>query len=191
MINNIRIKQNKKETSLWEVKVIDKVRAFTDKAFPDEKKRAIAIFKKKHRDEIINASSPKDVAIFFFYHFLLEHKLPNGMTQMAFALSKGKNFFTEKEKAMIYNFICSENSFFEVKNISKNKKDYLLLNIIDNKEYLVKTIDFRGKLNISDFIVARIVKKLNGDYFFCGPSNSYDKEEGQKMKDDILKKTSL
>jgi hypothetical protein len=83
----------------------------------------------------------------------------------------------------------SKYSFFEVKGISNNRKDFLLSNVTTNNEFLVKTLDLKGpKIKVGDFFTARIVKKLDGEYFFYGLMNSYDKDEGLKIKNDILKK---
>lgn len=91
------IKEEKKEEFPPEVKLINKVRSFVDKAFSNEKKRAMVIFKKQHRKDIKAFNSPKYTAVYFFSWFLLDHRLPNNMTQMAFALSDGCKYFSKNE----------------------------------------------------------------------------------------------
>ncbi|MBI2671796.1 hypothetical protein HYX16_02585, partial [Candidatus Woesearchaeota archaeon] len=76
----------------------------------------------------------------------------------------------------------------EIKYISRNRKDYLIQNVLDDRKYLVKTIDFPSKLIIGDFISALIIKKLDDNYFFYGLVISFSRENGLKIKKDFLKK---
>ncbi len=178
---------NKSKKEPLEVLLIDKVRAFVDASFPKEKSRAISAFKNKYRKEITN-KPPERIAMHFFIWFLLEHRLSNGMTQMVFALSNKNNFFSKKETEIILNFISSINSLFEVKRVSHNRKRYVVSNVIDNEEYLIKTIDFKGRLKVGDFIFARIVKKFDEGYFFFGEATSYNAKDGLNIKNNFLKK---
>ena len=89
---------------------------------------------------------------------------------------------------MIGNFLAFKKTLFEIKYISRNRKDYLIQDVLDDRKYLVKTIDFPSKLIIGDFINALIIKRLDDNYFFYGLVTSFSRENGLEIKKDFLKK---
>ena len=103
---------------------------------------------------------------------------------MELAYSFPLDFFTNKDREIIRNFIEHKTSLFEFK--SKDGKDILLEDSVSGKMFLVKTIDFPDVLENGDFLKATLVKKIDGDYFFYGNVSTYAKEDGLKMNNFIL-----
>lgn len=177
------------EMTPWETALINKISLFTELSFPDEEEKALKKYEKDCSEEIKVIDSKIDFARGFHAWFLLEYRLPNGKTPMEFIYSREDlpKLFSKREIKMITNFLAFKQSLFEVKKISKNKKDFKLENVIDNKEHFVETIDFPAKLKIGEFIVACIVEKLNKKCFFYGNVACYGKKEGLKIKEEIIK----
>ncbi|MDP4039275.1 MAG: hypothetical protein Q8P57_01735 [Candidatus Pacearchaeota archaeon] len=169
-----------------EVKLIEKVCLLILGMFPEEEEKAYEKYILENKNKLDKMKSDIDFERGFQEWFLLEYRLPNGVTPMELAFSQSK-LFNKKEMSMIGNFLVNVNSLFEVKKISENRKDYVLENTMDNQEYIVETIDFPDILKEGDFINSILVKKNLGNFFFYGNVATYSEKEGQKMKDFILK----
>ena len=177
------------EAKLCKVTLIEKISILAGISFPDEDEKAFEKFQEENKKEIEIMQSEIDFNRAFQAWFLLEYRLPNGKTPMEFVFSRRDldKLFSKKEISMIGNLLAHIQSLFEIKKISKNKKNYTIENVLDNKSYIIKTIDFPAKLNMGDLISATIVQKLEGDYFFYGNVATYSKKEGQRMKNFMLK----
>lgn len=168
-----------------EVEVINKVVDFVMHMHPDETKRAL-----KEYDSSQEAKITKDDRSYqrgFLSWFLLQKRLRNEITPIELAYLFPLDYFTKKEKLIIKNFMNSINSLFQVKDISGNKKDFILVNMWDRKKYKVKTIDFPDILKKKDYIRALIVKKVEGDYFFYGNVWTYEENDALSIKEEFIK----
>jgi len=173
----------------WESNLINKIFLLVDTGFHDEEEKAIESFNIAYKNEIEIMSSEADINRSFQAWYLLKYQLLNGKTPIEFVFSRGdlEKLFSKKERDMIGNFLGYIESLFEIKKISENKKNFTIENVLDNKEYVIKTIDFPEVLKEGDFIRIIIVKKIEGYYFFFGNVATFSKKEGEKMKKSILK----
>ena len=173
----------------FEVSLIEKILTLVSLYFKDEVARAFGKYKLFYSDKNKKLSK-LDLSRDFQAWFLLEHKLPNGKTPVEFVFCREDidKLFSKKEKNMIGNFLAFKKTLFEIKYISRNRKDYLIQDVLDDRKYLVKTIDFPSKLIIGDFINALIIKRLDDNYFFYGLVTSFSRENGLEIKKDFLKK---
>ncbi len=178
-----------------EVALMEKISLLIDISFPDEEEKALEKFKKEKKKEIEMMRSEIDFNRGFQAWFLLEYRLTDGNIPMEFVFSKADKLFSKKELKMIKNFLARVQSLFEIKKISKNKKNYAIEDVLYNKLYIVKTIDFPAVLKEGDFIAATIIQKLEEHYFFYGNVASYSRKQGLKMKNfmikEIIKKSGL
>lgn len=168
-----------------EAQVIGKVLDFINNLFPHELKRATKEFRTTQEAKIVS-----DEAAYYrglLSYFLIQRTI-NGATPMEYAISFPLGFFTKKDKRIIANFVGHIESLFVVKQISNGRKDFLLQDITNHKEYLVKTIDFPDLLKEGDIISALIVKKVEGTYFFYSNVLTYDTENALKMKKWLIRK---
>lgn len=166
-----------------EIVVIEKVFDFITHTFPKEMKKAAKEFRKSPEAE--TAQDERSYSRGFISWFLLERETNLGLTPMELAYNFPLDFFTAQDRKIIKNFTEHVLSLFEVKRI--NNKRFLLKNVVDSKEYTVKTIDFPNVLEEDDCIQALIVKKLEGHYFFYGNVFTYARAEGLKIKEYLLK----
>ena len=173
----------------WETKLIEKIIDVINYYFPGEEKIALEKFKKEKSEEISLMPSKMDFARGFQAWFLLDYLIKDEFTPMEFISANPEKYFTKKEIKMINKFINNERGFYEILDITNNKKDYILKNVMNKKVINVKTIDFPAKLKAGEFIYAVPVEKLGGNYFFYGNVASYSKEEGQKVMDYLIKES--
>ena len=163
-----------------EVELIWKVVDFITNIHPNEIKKASKEFQKIDNTKLGREAYERELLAWF----LLKRNI-KGATPMEYAYSFPLDFFTREDKEIIKNFINYIESFFEVAKISKDKKDYEIVDITSNKRYLIKTIDFPDVLQEKGFIRALIVKKGN-HYFFYGNVAQYTKKEEKRLKKEIL-----
>jgi hypothetical protein len=169
-----------------ELDIIGKVLDFINQLFPQELKKAKKEFDKTQEVKIVNTE--REYYRGFLAYFLIKRTI-NGATPMEYAYTSHMNYFKREEKQIIKNFIEYVDSLFEIKQINKNKKDFLLQNVIDKKEYLVKTIDFPTNiLSEEDFIRTLIVRRKLTEYFFYGNVSAYNPKEGRALKKSICSK---
>ena len=166
-----------------EAKVIGKVLQFINSMFPKELKKA-----NKEYQNTQEAKMTTDKALYYrgFLSYFLIQRMINGATPMEYAYSLPLNYFSNVEKTIIQRFINHTESLFEIKLISKNRKNFLIIDVTNNKKYSVITLDFPDILKEHDIIRALIVKKTKQDYFFYGNVWSYNKQEALKTKMPIL-----
>jgi hypothetical protein len=96
-------------------------------------------------------------------------------------------YFTEEEKNIIDNFFQWRESFFEIKKILDNKRDFLVLDLVTGQECIVETIKLDKPFNVGDVLSSIIIRKLNGNYFFYGNIGIYKGEGAKEMKKEIKK----
>lgn len=169
-----------------ESEVIGKVRGMIDYLYPKMEKEKREEFIHEN-PEIFKLSKRKtDFRQGFHSWFLLKFEFPNGATAMEMADSFPMDFFNKEDKTIIKNFLKYKESLFEIIKISEDKKEYTLIDISDNKEYLVKTIDLPAKLKEKEIIQTIIVKNLNKDYFFYGLVISFTMYEKKGFIKEVL-----
>lgn len=167
-----------------EIILVDKVVDMINNVFPQELKRAVKVYQKE--PEAKNCKRDIDFSRGFLSWFLLKRTVQGGITPMELAYSFPLDYFTAEERKIIKNFLNFRESVFEIINISDNKKDYLLQDVLTNKEFLIKTIDFDSVLSGGDFVIATVVSKIEGDYFFYGNVGAYSREVGLKVKKSLI-----
>lgn len=157
-----------------EAQLIGKVRSFIDYMYPgiEDKTREIFIHENEEGFKVIKRKV--DFRLGFHAWFLLKYIFPSGATAMEMADSFPMDFFLKKDKKIIKNFLNYKESLFEILKISKDKKDYLIRDLMDNKKYLIKTLDLPAKFEEKTLINAIIVKNTSKDYFFYGGVISFD-----------------
>lgn len=174
--------KTKKPKRPKEVIAIDKVLGMINYLFPREIKKAEKAYEKTQEGEWAKGREEYDRGLNAY--FVLKHII-KGATPIEYANSFPLSYFSQEDRKVIKNFLNFNESLFEVKAISGNRKDYSIEDI-DGKAYLVKTIDFPDVLKEGEFIRAILIKNLAGDYFFYGNVLSYSREEGPKVKDALL-----
>jgi hypothetical protein len=157
-----------------EAKLIAKVRSFIDYMYPDIEEKTREIFVHENEEGFKVIKRKVDFRLGFHAWFLLKYIFPSGATAIEMADSFPMDFFTKKEKEMIKNFLNYKESLFEIIKISDNKKDYTIKDLLDNKKYLVKTLDLPAKFQEKSLINAIIIKNIKEDYFFYGAVKSFN-----------------
>ena len=171
----------------WETKLIEKIEDVIDSCFPKDSKKALIEFKKEKAEEIALMEYKIDFARGFQAWFFLKYLIKGKFTPMEFITGNSVGYFTKKELQMVENFLNNQESLYEIISISKNKRDYEIRNVVNNKIIRVKTIDFPAKLSIGDYIYATPIKKLDNNYFFYGNVACYSKEKGKHIEQIFLK----
>jgi hypothetical protein len=110
---------------------------------------------------------------------------------MEMADSFPMNFFNNNEKKMIKNFLNYKESLFEIIKISNDDRDYLVKDLLDKKEYLVKTFDLPPKFREKQLINAIIIKNIKGDYFFYGGVMSFSFDNKKMFIKEFLKEVKI
>ena len=184
-------KQEKHIKKAQEAEVIGKIRGMIDHLYPEmeEKMREAFIHENEEVFKIIKRKV--DFRLGFHAWFLLKFEFPSGATAMEMADSFPMDFFNKEDKKVIKNFLNYKESLFEIVKITEDRRDYTIKDLLDKKEYLVKTLDLPPKFNEKEFIQAIIVKNLEGDYFFYGAIQSYKFLNQKKFINEILDKISL
>ena len=172
-------------------KLFEKILDFIEYFYPDiyETSREDYIHEDEERFKIL-----KDKQNFredYNSWFLLKNILPNGTNVIKMALSFPEDYFNNEEKQMLQNLLNYKESLFEIIEISKDGKIYIIKDLLDEKIINVKTFDLPVRFNEKDLIKAIIVKDLSGDYFFLGAITSFDIKNKKEFIEEILLKISL
>ena len=157
----------------YEAEVISKIRGMIKHLYPriEEKMREVFIH---DNEEVIKIIRRKvDFNLGFHAWFLLKYEFPSGATAIEMADSFPMDFFNEKDKKVIKNFLNYKESLFEIEKISDDNRDYTIRDLSDKRVYLIKTKDLPARFNEKDIIRAIIIKNLEEDYFFYGGVKSF------------------
>jgi hypothetical protein len=123
--------------------------------------------------------------------FLTKMILPNGVNVVNMIKSFPKDYFTKEEKKMIKNLSNYIESIFIILTISKDNKNYEIMDFADNKIYKIKTFDLPDRFKKNDIITAFIVKNIEDNFFFFGGIISYDKSNTEEFVPMMLMKFNL
>jgi len=171
-----------KKKKPWETKLIEKIQDVINYYFPKATAEALSKFKKEKEEEIPLMRTKVDFARGFQAWFLLKYLIEGKFTPMEFISGNPAGYFTKKELQMVGNFLDNKKGLYEIISISKNKKDYIIKNVVNNDVTPVKTINFPAKLSVKEYIYAIPVKRLDGNYFFYGNVACYSRENGEHIK---------
>lgn len=171
-----------------EARMISKVRGMIEYLYPGIEEEAREIFVHENEDAMKIIKRKVDFRMGFHAWFLLKYEFPSEATAIEMACSFPMDFFNEKERKMIKNFLNYKESLFEILKISKNKKDYTIKDLLDNKIYLIKTIDLPARFKEKYLIQAIIIKNLEGNYFFYGAVHSFNIKNKNRFIKEMLKK---
>lgn len=171
-----------KKKKPWETKLIEKIQDVINYYFPKATAEALSKFKKEKEEEIPLMRTKVDFARGFQAWFLLKYLIEGKFTPMEFISGNPAGYFTKKELQMVGNFLDNKKGLYEIISISKNKKDYIIKNVVNNDVTTVKTINFPAKLSVKEYIYAIPVKRLDGNYFFYGNVACYSRENGEHIK---------
>ena len=160
--------------------VVEKVFDMINYLFPHELEKA----RKKYKGAQENKwfKTQEESIRGFTKWFLLNYRIDKGATPMEVAYSCPLPYFTKQEKQILESFMKFTESLFKVKSISPNKKDYIVSDQVDGKDYLVKTIDLNKGFSVRDFLFATLVKSYDKGYFFYGNIAAYSNKEGEKIR---------
>ncbi len=100
--------------------------------------------------------------------FLTKMLLPNGVSVVQMAKSFPDSYFTRDEKKMLNNLFNYNESLFTILSVSKDNKNYEIMDFADSKIYKIKTFDLPNKFKKGDIISAFIVRDIENSYFFLG-----------------------
>lgn len=174
-----------------EAEMISKVRGMIDYMYPKIEEEAREIFVHENEDAMKIIKRKVDFRLDFHAWFLLKFEFPSEATAMEMADSFPMDFFNEKERKMIKNFLNYKESLFEILEISKDMKDYKIKDLLDKQIYSVKTFDFPAKFSRGQLIKAIIIKNLEKEYFFYGTVQSYNISNKNKFIKEMLKEIKL
>lgn len=174
-----------------ETKMIGKVRGMIDHLYPAIEKKAREIFVHKNEDAMKIIRRKLDFRLAFHAWFLLKYEFPSGATAMEMADSFPMDFFTKQDKKMIKNFLNYRESLFEILEISNDKRNYTIRDLLDKKIYVIKTLDLPAKFLEGQLIRAIIIKNLEGDCFFYGAVQSYNITDKRKFIKEMLDEIKL
>ncbi len=169
-----------------EEETISKVRGMIDYMHPKIEVKARETFVHENEYAIKVIKRKVDFHLAFYAWFLLKYELPNGATAMEMADSFPLNFFTKNEKKIIKNFLHYKDSLFEIEKISKDKKDYTIKDLLDNKFYLIKTLDMPNKFSKKQLIKTMIIQNIEGNYFFYGSVQSFNIEYKEEFIKEMI-----
>lgn len=164
------------------------VHDFINKLFPEDFESAVEEFSKVEHPEWV--SSELHIDREFQTWYMLKHKVSGIAAPIEMASTYPFEYFTEEEKNIIDNFFQWRESFFEIKNIQNNKRDYLVLDLTNGQEYTIETIKLDKPLKVGDVLCSIIIRKLNGNFFFYGNIGIYKSESAKEIKKEI-KKTGI
>ena len=184
-INNI--KKKKLMNKAPEAEMISKVRGMVDYLYPKIEEEVREIFVHQNENAIKIIKRKVDFRLAFHAWFLLKYEFPNEATAIEMADSLPIDFFNKNEKKMIKNFLNYKESLFEIIEISKDKRDYKIKDLLDKHIYLIKTFDLPARFLKGMLIKAMIVKSLDNDYFFYGAVQSFNIKNRKNFIKEILK----
>ncbi|MEK6893049.1 MAG: hypothetical protein AABX07_02505 [Nanoarchaeota archaeon] len=173
-----------------ESEMISKVRGMIDYLYPKIEEEAREIFVRENEYAMKVIKRKVDFRLAFHAWFLLKYEFPSEATAMEMADSFPMDLFNKDEKKMIKKFLNYKESLFEILDISEDKRDYKIKDLLDKKIYLIKTIDLPAKFLKNQLIKAMIIKNLEEDYFFYGAVQSFnitDKKEFIKEMRNVIR----
>jgi|SRR3989344_6910564 len=174
-----------------EAEMISKVRGMIDYMYPKIEGRAREIFVHKNEDAMKVIKRKVDFRLAFHAWFLLKYEFPSEATAMEMADSFPMDFFNKDEKKMIKNFLHYKESLFEILEISNDKRNYTIKDLLDKRTYLIKTLDLPARFLKAQLIRAMIIKNLEGDYFFYDAVQSFNFKDRNKFIKEMLKEIML
>lgn len=174
-----------------EARMISKVRGMIDHLYPGIEEKAREIFVHENEEAMKIIKRKVDFRLAFHAWFLLKYEFPSEATAMEMADSFPMDYFNEKEKKMIKNFLNYKESLFEILKISKDMRDYKIKNLLDKHIYSIRTLDLPAKFSKGQLIKAMIIKNIEGDYFFYGAVQSYNIKNKKKFIKEMLKEIKL
>ena len=175
-----------KQTKAPEAELISKIRGMVNHLYPGIEEEMREVFIHENEDAMKVIKRKVDFRLGFHAWFLLKFEFPSNSTAMEMADSFPMDFFDKKDRKMIKNFLNYKESLFEIIEISKDNRDYTIKDIIDKKEYLIKTLDLPAKFKNNEIVQAIIVKNLDGEYFFYGVVKSFTISNKKKFIKEIL-----
>ena len=170
----------------WEAELIGKIRSMIEHMYPGSEEELREVYVYENEDKMKITKRKSDFRLGFHAWFLLKHEFPSGATAMEMTNSLPMDYFNEKEKKMIKNFLNYKESLFEILKISNDKKDYTIKDLADKKVYVVKTIDLPEGFKEKEFIQVIIVKNMEGNHFFYGTVMSFDIWNKKEFVNEIL-----
>ncbi|MBI2629861.1 hypothetical protein HYW76_02055 [Candidatus Pacearchaeota archaeon] len=174
-----------------EARMVSKVRGMIDFMYPKIEEEAREIFVHENEDAIKIIKRKKDFNLAFQAWFLLKFEFPSEATAMEMADSFPMKLFDKNEKKMIKNFLNYKESLFEILKISKDKRNYKIMDMLDNHVYLIKTQDLPAEFPNGQLIKSMIIKNLEEDYFFYGAVQSFNFKNKNKFIREILSEIRL
>lgn len=174
-----------------EARMIGKVRGMIEHLYPGIEEEAREIFIHENEDAMKIIKRKVDFRLAFHAWFLLKFEFPSEATAMEMADSFPMDYLNGKEKKMIKNFLNYRESLFEILEISKDKRDYKIKDLLDKHIYLIKTLDLPKRFLEGQLIKVMIIKNLEGDYFFYGAVQSYNIKNKNKFIKEMLKEIKL
>lgn len=168
----------------FEIKLMPKLLKVINKHFPQEEERAAGDFEKEIKK--FNKDIDDEQMLFFLFvqWFFLRYKMRNYLSIIDFLSTNPDMEFTPLEMEVLRNLQEHRRSLFRCKNISKDKKTLFLEDVLHKKESPVEvTLPKPLKKEISkEFILAVIVKKLDGKNYLFGPALGYTENEVPLVK---------
>ncbi|NMC75860.1 MAG: hypothetical protein GYA60_00970 [Candidatus Methanofastidiosa archaeon] len=164
---------------------LEAVHEFINKLFPEDFESAVEEFSNVELPELV--LSDLQINREFQAWYMLKHKVSGIAAPIEMASTYPFEYFTEEEKNIIDNFFQWRESFFEIKKILDNKRDFLVLDLVTGQECIVETIKLDKPFNVGDVLSSIIIRKLNGNYFFYGNIGIYKGEGAKEMKKEIKK----
>ena len=161
----------------FEVKLMQKLLRTINEHFPKEEERAIPSFDKeikRYKKDITD----KNILFFTFIRwFLLKYKVGDYVTLIDFISTNPDMEFTALEMEAIKNIQDYKESLFELVEISKDKKNLILQDILKNGRFkIIMQKPFKNNVN-KKIILATIAKRVKGEYYFFGPCFGYDEKD--------------
>ncbi|HLC31060.1 MAG TPA: hypothetical protein VJK51_00165 [Candidatus Nanoarchaeia archaeon] len=169
-----------------EARMIAKVRSMIEGLYPGIEEQAREIFVHQNEAAMKIIKRKVDFRLAFHAWFLLKYEFPSEATAMEMADSFPLDFFTKNEKKMIKQFLGYKESLFEILHISPDKRNYAIKDLLDKKNYLIKTLDLPAKFEEGQLIRALIIKNLGKEYFFYGAIQSYNIKQRSAFIKDML-----
>ncbi|MBU2104291.1 MAG: hypothetical protein KKF67_00745 [Nanoarchaeota archaeon] len=165
-----------------EVKIITRIIKRLEEKFPNLLKIAREEFVEFYGKEILKDEHLGQV---FYRWFFTDFMLKDGK-QMS-CLARETLDLLEKENLILDNIEKGILGFFKILKI--DDKDFYVLDLLTNKEYIVKTIDFGYSLKENCIINANLVKNFKGDYFFFGGMHLREGSTEESIKINLLEYT--
>lgn len=169
-----------------EAKMISKVRGMIDYLYPKIEEKARELFVHENENVMKIIKRKVDFRLAFYAWFLLKYEFPSEATAMEMAESFPMNVFNANEKKMIKNFLRYKESLFEILDISKDKREYTIKDLLDKRIYLIKTLSLPANFLRGEIIKTMIIKNIEKDYFFYGAVQGFNISDRKNFIKDML-----